>query len=439
MGQESPRPGAKQAGVTAPDAPPRPATKPRFAPLPLLSLAAFLLAVAFAFALGNPRPQAHYDYTFRIARALLDGELGLRDSVPWLNELVPFGGWFYSVFPLGSVLCQVPAAWVQNLHASTDFPARETVAVVGVGIALFAVVLAKRYNDSPVRRGFFVAWLLFGTWLYPNLLMGSAWQVALGFAVLGQMGALVFSLHSRRPLLAGFCFAVAFGNRSEVLLTAPLFLYLLLRHDPLRGDTGSASLPFPARLRQDWLVAALFCVFPFVLGVATLWYNAERFGSPLDFGYTRIPGVLDEYWYKPGLYSWQAVLMNVREMLFTPAWEARTDYPYLVPNQMGGSVLSVCPFLLYLVRSGGRDTVLRRVCWLAIALLLLAVLPHGNAGGLRFSYRYALPMIPWVWLLLLDRRGGRVTFWEATLWAVSVFVSGWSAYLFFWTKFGFGG
>ncbi len=409
------------------------------APLPLLGLAAFLLAVALAFALGNPHLQAHYDYTFRIARALLGGELGLHKGVSWLNELVPLNGYFYSVFPFGAVLCQVPTAWVQNLRHSADFPARETVAFIGAGIALFAIVLSKRYGDSSLRRGFLVTWLLFGTWLYPNLLMGSAWQIALGFAVLGQLGALVFTLHSRRPLLAGFFFAVAFGNRTEVLLTAPLFLYLLLRHDPRRGDTSDPSLPFSARLRRDWLVAALFCVFPFVLGVATLWYNTARFGSPLDFGYTRIPGVLDEYWYKPGLYSWQAILMNVREMLFVPAWAARTDFPYIVPNQMGGSVLSVCPFLLFLVRPGQRDPSLRRVCFLAIGLILLAILPHGNAGGLRFSYRYALPLLPWVWVLLLDRRGGKITVGEAMLWAVSVFFNLWSAYLFYWTRFGFGG
>ena len=419
-----------------------PAPKPRFSFRHAAGLIAFLIVVGFAFGWGNREPQAHYDYTFRIARALLKGELGLREPVSWLNELVPYNGWYYSVFPFGSVVTQIPAALWQNARHLTDYPAREVGAFLGVGTAIFAVALSKRYNDALLRRGFFITWFLFGSWLFPNVVMGSAWQVALGFAVLGEMGALTFTLHEKKPLLAGFFFAVAFGNRTEIILLAPVFIYLLVRHDPHRDkpDSPDANAPILARLRREWTAAALFCVFPFLLGVATLWYNVARFGNPLDFGYTRIPGVLDEYWYKPGLYSWEAILMNVREMLCTSAWFARTSYPYLLPEQLGGSLLSVCPFLLFLVRPGQRDVILRRVCWLAITLLLAAILPHGNAGGLRFSYRYALPLLPWIWFLLLDRRGGKkdtseseITSWEWILFGIGVFANLWAVYVWFWT------
>ena len=56
--------------------------------------------------------------------------------------------------------------------------------------------------------------------------------------------------------------------------------------------------PKPAILKL-----AKFCAVPFVLGVSTLIYNKVRFQSFTDFGYARIPGVLDEPWYNHGIFS----------------------------------------------------------------------------------------------------------------------------------------
>src|SRR3954454_9708515 len=72
--------------------------------------------------------------------------------------------------------------------------------------------------------------ILFGTFTWANLTFEGAWQLALGFAMLGELGAIYFSAFDRRPLLAGIFFAVAFGNRTECLLTAPILLYLLNRN-----------------------------------------------------------------------------------------------------------------------------------------------------------------------------------------------------------------
>src|SRR5262245_29185347 len=53
---------------------------------------------------SNSLSGSYYDYTFRIAQALLSGRLGLTERPPeWLVEMVPLDGRYYSVFPLGSV------------------------------------------------------------------------------------------------------------------------------------------------------------------------------------------------------------------------------------------------------------------------------------------------------------------------------------------------
>ena len=70
---------------------------------------ALAVVAAFVFYLSTKATQPHFDYTYRIAGALLNGHLGLLHQPPsWLNEMIPLGGEYYSVFPLGAVLAVVP-------------------------------------------------------------------------------------------------------------------------------------------------------------------------------------------------------------------------------------------------------------------------------------------------------------------------------------------
>ena len=68
--------------------------------------------------------------------------------------------------------------------------------------------------------------------------------------MLGELGALYFTLVRPRPLAAGAFFALAFGNRTELILTAPVFLYLLAN----RTISDSKGLVAKAKewLRQNW-------------------------------------------------------------------------------------------------------------------------------------------------------------------------------------------
>lgn len=142
-----------------------------------------------------------------------------------------------------------------------------------------------------------------------NLLFSSAWQIALGFAVLGELAALVFTVVRPRPVLAGLGFAIAFGNRTELLLLAPILAWLLIRSDVAQWRRTGHWQPIARKL-------AAFCAVPVLLGVATLWYNHARFGSWVDFGYTRIPGVMDLPLLRNGLFSLTPVAKNAHQMLW---------------------------------------------------------------------------------------------------------------------------
>ena len=382
-------------------------------------------ATGLVYFFSNPKPQFHYDYTFRIAGALLRGAVGLRERPPsWLNEMVPFDGFYYSVFPLGSVLTMLPVAVLKAAGLIEQFPAAVIVGVIAGAISLFLFLLARSREVSAQRRWALVLFVMFGTWMWCNLAYGGAWQIALGFAVLGQLGALYFTLAAPMPLVAGLFFALAFGNRTEVVLLAPLFMYLLWR--------GSEAAPRENKTR--WLAILKFCAFPFLLGAATLAYNHARFHSPFDFGYARIPGVLEEPWYRHGIFSVHSIPRNAWAMLLEP-WKVLEKYPYLVPTGFGGSILISSPFLLTAFRRGARDRELKIVAWAAVTLLTLVLWLHGNPGGWQFSYRYAMILLPWLFLILLENGPRKVSAAEYVLLAFSIIANAYGTYLFLWTDY----
>jgi hypothetical protein len=394
------------------------------------AIAIGLAAVALiAFYFSAKGGQQHFDYTFRIADALLDGRLGLAQPAPsWLNEMVPVGGQYYSVFPLGAVLSMMPLALLHKAHLLQRFDGRVLAALLASACAFFFFLLSGTGAVSLGKRIMLALFPIFGTWTWCNLGFGGAWQVALGFALLGEVAALYFTLVKPRPFIAGVFFALAFGNRTELLLTAPVFLYLWFWQSA-PSDCRSFT-QVQSWLRDNWKILARFLAIPIALALGTAAYNFARFGSILDFGYARIPRLAQEPWYQHGLFSLHAIPWNVFKMFF----EGMDDipiFPFLRPHAFGCSIFLASPFLFLLFREGGK---FRAVCWIAIAALTFALWCHGNPGGWQFSYRYAMILLPWMFLLILGNGPAKITAVEMSIFAVSVAINGMATYQFHWTS-----
>jgi hypothetical protein len=372
--------------------------------------------------LGDDLPYAwltESNYSFRFADALLDGKLGLSDQPPdWVNETIPLRGEYYSVFPLGSVLTMLPFALA---HRLIPFSAGAlAIALIGGSAAFLFFRIAIAFTETFRDAVFLTLFATLGTWLWTNTAMGGAWQLALGFALIGELAALYFTIENVRPLLAGVFFAFAFGNRTEVIVTAPVFIYLLLRDSP--PDLASRTVRF-----------AKFCAFPFFLGIATLIYNAARFGSPCDFGLARLPGVLEEPWYRHGIFSVYAIPANAWQMLIEP-WHRIAHSPYFLPSGFGGSIFLNAPFLICIFQTGARHRHLKLAAWIAIPLLTMVFWCHGNTGGWQFSYRGAIVMLPWFFLLLLEAARLRLRKRQLALIAFSILINSYATYFFLWTN-----
>jgi hypothetical protein len=436
------------------------------------------LLAAIAFYFSTKPTLRDLDYTLEIASAFLRGDLGLRQKPPeWLNEMIPYGNRYYSAFPLGAVISMLPVALLQKASLIHNFPAGVLAALIAGACVYFFFQLAKAFGPeysnlkaNPLARRILLALFpIFGTWTWCNLGMGGAWQIALGLALLGEIAALYFTLVRPLPFLAGAFFALAAGNRTELFITAPFFLYLLWRKDgadnrvcvtarpepcDARGgsagdgvETGLAELAPPSEetcattarpsrislmkhaLRTNAPMLIDFLTLPVALALLTASYNFVRFGSILDFGYFHIPEVREEPWYAHGLFSLHSIPWNMHKMLFQ-GFRDDPEFPFISFDPFGCSILLSSPFLFLLFRNGGKY---KTICWIAIGVLTFILWCHGNPGGWQFSYRYAMILLPWMFLLITGNGPPKLTATEISLFTVSVAINGIATGLFLWT------
>jgi hypothetical protein len=127
-------------------------------------------------------------------------------------------------------------------------------------------------------------------------------------------------------------------------------------------------------------------------------YNLARFGSPVDFGYTRIPGVLEEPWYAQGILSVEYIPRHLH-LIFMRGFDYVDAFPWFRPNWSGASLVLTTPILLWLVKARSA-TPLIAYGWIAVALGLLPDLLHGAPGFAQFGYRFILDVLPIMLLML---------------------------------------
>jgi hypothetical protein len=352
--------------------------------------------------------------------------------------MIPRGDRYYSAFPLGAVLSMLPVALLRRAGVIQIFPGHVLAALIAGVCVYFFFQLAKAFGAgycdfrSPVaarltRRIMLALFPIFGTWTWCNLGFGGAWQIALGLGLLGQTAALYFTLVRPFPFVAGMFFTLAFGNRTELLITLPLYLYLFWRKPDGSVFTWKS---LKRGLQENGRMLIRFLSLPVALALLTAGYNFARFHSIFDFGYIHIPEVAQEPWYHHGLFSVQAIPWNIYTMVFQ-GFESLGHFPYIQPNGFGCSIFLASPFLCLLFRQGGQYRV---VAWVAIALLTLVLWLHGNPGSWQFSYRYAMILLPWMFLVLTGNGPAKISIPEISLFVVSVAINAIATWQFLWTN-----
>ena len=174
---------------------------------------------------------------------------------------------------------------------------------------------------------------------------------------------------------------------------------------------------------------AWFLVIPVALGLCTAGYNFARFASIFDFGYARITNLAQEPWYQHGLFSLHAIPWNVYKMLFEGMQDV-ASFPFFARTLLAAQFFWAA--LSFFAFSGRRYP--PTPAWIAIGLLTLVLWCHGNPGGWQFSYRYAMILLPWMFLLLASNGPRKLRSTEWSLFLVSVGINAIAVYYFLWTS-----
>ncbi|HWP63496.1 MAG TPA: hypothetical protein VNO86_08510 [Candidatus Binatia bacterium] len=354
-----------------------------------LVLAAVWAMVAIAVYVFTTSPERNvFDYFVRLADAFLHGRLGVTEAPSWLNELIPAGDglWYVPYPPMPAVvLLPVVALFGTEIH-------QQLVSAVLGGLSVGLAWLALGRLGLVGRARFWLtATFGFGTVLWYVAEVGSAWYFAHVVAVLFSLAALVLVLERRGPGLAGLLLGCATLARLPVGLSAPFFL------------AAALGLGWPPR-RPDDTRAAVRTGLAFVAGLAVplaayALYNLARWGTPIDQGYVRIPGIFEDPIYaEHGILSIHYIPRNLYAIFFR-SWNYVDQPPYLQPSWWGLSVFFTTPVYLWLAKARLDDP---RVVWAAIGtgLALIPIVTHGNVGITQFGYRFSLDVQPLLFVIL---------------------------------------
>lgn len=351
----------------------------------LITLAVLASSAALLYLLTVPT-RVQLDSFLPLANAFGNGRLYIDEPMPWL-ELVPrpAGGW-YSPFP------PMPAVILMPFVAlfGSDFDQGIVSALLGGANVALVWRLLRRYGVAPAPAGWLTAAFAFGSVHWWVAGTGTVWLFAQVVAVFFALLALNLAIGRRWPLVAGLLLGCAAASRLPMGLTLPLYLALYLR------------LPFPPSLRDtrfsDWRAAALVVIGVAVPAALVASYNLARFGTPLEFGYGLIPGVLEEPWYAQGLLSVDYIPRHLHVMLMR-GFDLVDQFPWFRPNWYGASLVLTTPILFWLLRARSRTPIIA-YGWLAIVLGLIPNILHGAPGFAQFGYRYILDVLPIMLLML---------------------------------------
>jgi hypothetical protein len=356
------------------------------------------VAVSFLiYALASLRFDAGRPDFFYLADAFLHGRFWLdRPFGPWDNVIVdgrvyvPFAPFPAITFaPLVALIGPVTAdRWEQVIDSA--------IAAIDVGLCWW--LMGRLGVRTVVERIWLVFLLGFSTQILWVTTRGGVWHTGHLIAMALTLAGLLESFGRRRPWLLGLVVGAAFLTRAPVALAAPFFAWVLADRDGVRSLVP-ASWPW-----RSWLV--------YGIGIApavafALWYNAARFGSPLESGYAlaSLPGFLAVQ-RAQGLFSISHLDENLDYLfihlpsffLTLPDGSIQWQIPPR-PDGLGMSIFLTSPGLLLALRADWRSRMTVALGLTALAVLVPSLLYYGG-GWLQFGYRYALDSIPFVMALV---------------------------------------
>ena len=379
----------------------------------------FFFLIFFIYFLTRANPTPH-NYFVRLADAFLHFRLYLLENPPWLNELVPFNGKYYVIYPPMPALVSIPFVILKGLD--TD----QTLISILIGSlnGVLVYFLVKKFLQNENGIAFWMTILFcFGTIHWFLATVGSAWYFAHIVAVFFLFLALNELFGKKRPFLIGVFLGAAYWARLPTILSFLFFLILLLKENEKFFSQNN-----------------FWNIFQFLLGISifvalNFTYNWLRFGTIFDVAYLLRPNLLNEPWFNKGLLSLSYIPEHLKIILLKGP-KILPKFPYFQPSWGGMAIWLTTPafiFALFYTLKHFKEKI-TIACWSAILPIAILVMSHGGTGFIQFGYRYAVDFYPFLFLLaFLAMREMR--FYHKFFIGISVLINLWGVISI--NKFGF--
>ncbi|HET7028584.1 MAG TPA: hypothetical protein VFI28_12895 [Candidatus Limnocylindrales bacterium] len=366
---------------------------------PVVGVAA-IVAVGLVFLVCARLYDAHRGDFFYLADAFLHGRTWL-DVKPGPQDVIAVDDRYYVPFgPFPAILLAPLVALLGPQNADALEPAVDALlaaAAAGLGWWLTIRGGVERLTD----RLFLVALLAFSTPLWWITTRGGVWHTGQLVATVVTLAALVEAFGRRRAVVLGLLAGAAFLSRAPLAFAVPFYAWAAA--EGARGRTANLRPGLERAVRSAVIV-----------GVAAapslaffLWYNAVRFGSPLESGYALavVPPFL-EVQRQAGLFSLAHLSMNLDYLLIH--LPRRVDaFPFFQPDGFGLSIFLTSPGFLVGALAPWRSSLVRALGLTTLAVLVPSLLYYGG-GWLQYGYRYALDALPFLFAIVVvavARRG----------------------------------
>lgn len=339
-----------------------------------------------------------------LAAAFLQGRTYLETPGAFVDLTLFNGRWYVSFPPLAALLMLPQVALYGPDSVNTVY---FTIFLGAANGALIYLLLEKAAQLNWTKLGsadnaWLVALFAFGTVHWYMSLTGQVWYISQVLTVTFSALAVLLAFQNRSALVVGIAWGLAMLARPNVIFLWPLLfaIFCQLNHIDRSALFGRQTV--------RWTVLSAIPVVVVVAGL--LWYNAIRFGSLFDFGYSNMN--VGDY-LKPDLQTYgqfniHFLLRNLRTFfLGLPFWNKSCGFFGVDEN--GLSVLITTPALFYLFRAFKKGRPWIWGAWISVFLLFVVIMLYFNTGGLQFGYRFLMDMILPLMLLLALAAGERVS------------------------------
>ena len=377
----------------------------------VICLIFFSITCLIYFLTKEPDPTPYNNFV-RLADAFLTGRLHLTADLSWL-ELAHLEGKHYIIPP------PLPAILILPVVAIWGLSTNQTLISIffgSVNVSL-AYLVAKTLTQNRGVQIWATVMFGFGTIHWWVATAGGVWTFSQTISVTFLFIAILLTLNKNHPFLIGLSLGASYWTRLTTILSLPFFL--IYTYDRWYKPFKIKNIIYRINFRFIFLLGLGVSIFIILNAV----YNYARFETPFDVSYYLIPDVLDDYFFKNGIFDITYIPRHLK-VIFFGFPKLIDEFPYLVPSWNGMAIWITTPAFIYAFWAGIRNK-LAQACWVSIALIALVNFSHGTWGFEQFGYRFAVDFYPFLFILTVKGFGNKIRWYHIALITVGILVNLW--------------